>query len=134
MAEKKVVRGLVFSGLGQGRFFTQLDWFMQQCRDKLGFIPFPGTLNLKVDVEHVDTMRELRAKAEMEFVPPSSDFCPAKCLSVSIEGVQAAIIFPEAERFTEDVHSADVIEIIAPVHIKNALSVDDGDELSIVIE
>lgn len=134
MAGKRTVRGRVFSGLGQGRFFTELDWFKQQCRDKLGFIPFPGTLNLKVDAEYLDAVRELRAEADTEFPPPSSEFCPAKSVSVSIEGVPAAIIFPEAERFTEEVHSADVIEVIAPVNIKKALSIADGDELSIVIE
>ncbi len=134
MAEMKVVKGQVFSGLGQGGVFTQLDWFQQQCRDKLGFVPFPGTLNLKVNPEYLETMKELRCEAGIDFVPPSSDFCPAKGLPVSVGGVAAAIVIPEAESFTEDVHSADVIEIIAPVHIKKALSIEDGDELSIVIE
>ncbi len=134
MSEKMIIRGTVFSGLGQGGFFTQLDWVKQQFQHKLGFVPFPGTLNLKVDQESVDVVNKLRAREGIDIVPPSPDFCQAKSFPISIRGIGAAIVLPEAEHFTKDVHSSDVIEVIAPVNIKKTLSIQDGDQLTITIE
>ncbi len=34
-----------------GRSFTRLDWVRRQFRDKLGFDPYPGTLNLQIDAK-----------------------------------------------------------------------------------
>jgi CTP-dependent riboflavin kinase len=134
MSEKRTLQGVVFSGLGQGGFFTQLDWVKKQCQNKLGFSPFPGTLNLKVDKEYLDIIKELREREGVSIVPPAADFCPAKCIPISIGGIEGAIVIPHAEDFTEDLHPVDVVEIIAPVNIKKALSIDDGAQLSITIE
>jgi CTP-dependent riboflavin kinase len=136
MSEKKAkeIKGRVFSGLGKGAFFTQLDWVKKQCLEKLGFVPFAGTLNLKVYEEYLDLAQKMSAEAEIDVVPPSPDFCPAKALPISIGNIKAAIIVPYAEEFTDEVHSDDIIELIAPVEIKKALSIKDGDEVVINIE
>jgi CTP-dependent riboflavin kinase len=134
MRGDKVVKGRVFSGLGQGGYFTQLDWVKQQCQDKLGFTPYPGTLNLRVDSEHLDIIKQLGEQEGVAIIPPSADFCPAKGYRVSIGSIEAAIIAPDAEHYTDELHPSDVIEIIAPVNIKKALSIADGDELSLIIE
>ena len=136
MSDKRdsVIKGRVFSGLGQGAFFTQLEWVEQQCLEKLGFVPFAGTLNIRVSEGYLDLARQLRTEAEIDVVPPSPDFCPAKVIPISIDNIKAAIIVPHAEEFTDEVHSADIIEVIAPVEIKKALDIKDGDEVAITLE
>lgn len=131
MKESTVIKGKVFSGLGKGAFFTQLDWVRQQCLDKLGFIPFAGTLNLQVDQDYLALAERLRAEEGINVVPPTPEFCPAKAFPVSIGSIKAAIIIPDAGKFTDEVHSPDIIEVIAPVEIKKALSIKDGDEVAI---
>jgi phosphoglycolate phosphatase len=51
-------------------------------------------------------------------------------LPVSIQGIQAAIVIP-----AEDVrvHAKNVVEIIAPEMLKNALNVKDGDWVTVSI-
>ena len=136
MSDKRdrIIKGRVFSGLGQGAFFTQLDWVEQQCLEKLGFVPFAGTLNIRVSEGYLDLAQQLRTEAEIDVVPPSPDFCPAKVIPISIGNIKAAIIVPHAEEFTDEVHSADIIEVIAPVEIKKALDIKDGDEVAITLE
>ena len=136
MSEKRdrIIKGRVFSGLGEGAYFTQIDWVKQQCLEKLGFIPFAGTLNLHVNEDYLNLTQQARSAAEIDVVPPSPDFCPAKAIPVSIGNIKAAIIVPHAEEFTDDVHPADIIEVIAPVEVKKALDIKDGDELVITLE
>ena len=129
----KKIKGKIFSGLGQGMLFTQLDWVEKQCLDKLGFVPFPGTLNLKVE-EQLGIAEELREAEGIVLVPPTAEFCQAKCLPITIGVIRAAIVIPEAEHFTNEIHPQDVLEILAPVNIKETLSVQDGDELTLEVD
>ena len=134
MRRRVIIKGKIFSGLGQGGFFTQLDWVKQQCQEKLNFVPFPGTLNIKLDVQYLDAIKEMKEKEGVTLIPPTSDFCQALCYPVLIGSVRAAIVVPQAEHFTDEVHPQDVLEIIAPVNVKEALSVKDGDELTLQVE
>jgi riboflavin kinase len=43
-----VVKGKVVTGLGEGQYYISLDGYRKQFNQKLGFDPFPGTLNLKL--------------------------------------------------------------------------------------
>ena len=46
----KVV-GEVSSGLGEGRYYISRKSYIIQFQEKLGFIPFLGTLNIRVSQE-----------------------------------------------------------------------------------
>jgi len=45
---KIILKGRVFSGGGAGSLFVNLPWAKKQFKDKLGFDPYSGTLNLKL--------------------------------------------------------------------------------------
>jgi len=128
------IKGRIFSGLGKGAFFTQLDWVKQQCQEKLDFAPFPGTLNLKVTDEYLEVLRKLKGGEGIALVPPTAEYCQARCYPVFIGSVKAAIVIPHAENFTSEMHPQNVIEIIAPVNVKAELSIKDGDELTLEME
>jgi CTP-dependent riboflavin kinase len=129
-----VIKGRIFSGMGEGAFFTCLEWVNRQCQEKLNFIPFPGTLNLRVEDEYLDIVIKLKEKEGILLMSPTPEFCHAKCFPVFIGSVRGAIIVPQAEHFTNEVHPPEVIEIIAPVNIKETLSVKDEDEIIIEVE
>jgi CTP-dependent riboflavin kinase len=42
------LEGHLCSGLGEGAGFIALDWVEHQFHAKLGFAPYPGTLNLNL--------------------------------------------------------------------------------------
>lgn len=128
------IKGKLFSGLGQGAFFTQLDWVREQCQAKLKFLPSPGTLNLYVESQSLDTLKKLQEAEGISLIPPTPEFCQAKCFPALIGSVRGAIIVPQAEHFTDEVHPQEVIEIIAPANIKETLLAKDGDEIWVELE
>ena len=129
MNGKLTVTGKIVSGEKKGAFFTQLDWVQDQCQEKLGFKPFPGTLNLEIEEEKIPHIEALFKRSGIELVPPDSNFCAGQVYPVSIMGVAGAILAP-----AEDVriHGKNIIELIAPTSLKDAMDVGDGDEIMLV--
>lgn len=123
--------GRVVSGSRKASFFTQLDWVQEQCAKKLGFNPYPGTLNVELSPESVVHLRALEKEAKTEFVPPDPKYCVAKLLAVSLSSIAGAMIFP-----AEDVriHGKNIVEIMAPVSLKDALNIEDGDQVTFIVE
>jgi len=130
MTDQLKISGKIVGGAKQGAFFTGLDWVQKQCLKKLGFAPWPGTLNLLIPMDHVAVIEELKVKEGMELVSPDSNYCSGYVFPVSIEGISAAIVFP-----AEDVrvHHKNIIEIISPKMLKDTLDVKDGDQVNITI-
>ncbi len=123
-----VLHGIIQSGSGRGAYFTRLDWVVEQCRRKLGYEPFPGTLNVRViedDLPHVDAFVQ---QADAELVPDDPGFCSARIKTVTLNGVSAAVVLP-----SEDVriHEKRVMEILAPCNLKGSLGLNDGDLVTI---
>jgi CTP-dependent riboflavin kinase len=121
------IQGIVRSGRGEARGFTQLDWVRDQFRDKLGFDPFPGTLNLETtDRAAIDALRSVRSV----MIDPAPNFCAARCYRVRINGQMSAIwIVPEIEGYPTG-----QLELIAPVSLREALSLKDGTIVTVTIE
>lgn len=130
MIDPLKITGKIVSGAKQGAFFTGLDWVQKQCLKKLGFAPWPGTLNLEIPVDHVAVIEELKVKEGIELVSPDSNYCSGHVIPVSIEGLPAAVVIP-----AEDVrmHQKNIIEIISPKMLKDTLDVKDGDQVNITI-
>lgn len=122
------ITGRIVSGAGQGAFFTQLEWVKEQCLQKLGFAPWPGTLNLEIAVDRVDVIEELKEKGGIELISPDANFCSGYVLPISLEGIPAAIVIPADD---VRVHAKNIIEILAPERLKDALDVKDGDQVTI---
>ena len=130
MNDKLTVTGKIVSGEGKGALFTQLDWVQKQCQGKLGFRPFPGTLNIEIDDKKVPLIAALYQKEGLTLEPPDSNFCTGHLYPASIMGVTGAIIAPADD---VKVHGINIVELIAPISLKDALDVDDGDEILLVV-
>ena len=74
----KLITGALFSGLGDGAKFVKLDWVESQIEEKLGFRPFYGTINLRLDKASIDIVRKLKDNEGAKIIPPDPKFCIAK--------------------------------------------------------
>jgi len=131
MSKNQILKGRVVSGAKKAAFFTQLDWVLKQCSEKLGFKPFPGTLNIELLSENLPDVESIQKEKRIELVPPDPTFCIAQVLPISIEGIDAAVIIPEE---MVRMHGKNIIEVIAPVSLKDALNIDDGDTVILTIK
>lgn len=124
MAEMKI-RGRLVRGLGEAPGFTQLSWVIDQCRDKLGFVPFPGTVNLEVLPEDQALWEQLKATPGPVLQPPNPAFCDALCHAVVIDGrIKAATMTPHVEGYP-----ADKLELLAPAPVIETLGLTFGQEV-----
>jgi len=118
------ITGVIASGAGQGAYFTQVDWVVRQCAEKLGFIPFPGTLNVTIQEKDLPGLQRLLAAADISLVPTDPAFCGARVQPVTVRGIPCAVALPSEE---VRIHADTTIEILSPCHLKRTFGLRDGD-------
>ena len=124
------INAVVFSGLSEGAYYMGMEGYRKQFRSKLGFDPFPGTLNLRVRKEDLGARRELDSNAFIEiegFANKTRTYGAVKGYRAIINGeVQGAIIVPVRAHYGED-----VIEVISPEKLRTRFNLKDGDAVNI---
>ena len=118
--------GTITSGLGEGAVFISIDYYKDNIRNKLGFEPYPGTLNLEMGKGQQAQLRAITSIRIESFKKNGKAYGGASCYKIKINGIDAAIIVPD---LTE--HKESVIEIVAPINLKSKLKVGDGDKVKI---
>lgn len=123
------LRGIVVSGVGQSRLFTEIPWVKKQFIDRLGIDPHPGTFNIEViavDREKLNTVRESKGT---EITPEDKNFCTAKSFPVLVNGkVRGAAIIPLVSSYPQA-----QLEVISAESIKQSLSLKDGDRAEVEV-
>jgi riboflavin kinase len=125
---KKIkLSGKVFSGRGEGEKFLELPWVKQQVKEKLGFIPYHGTLNIMLSEESVKRRKLLEKAAFME-ICPAEGYCSGKIFKAFVCVLECAIVIPEVAGYPEN-----VLEIIAPANLREKLQLADGDKITVTV-
>ena len=125
--------GVIFSDLGQASSFMALDWVQELLNERLGYHPFPATLNIRPKgAEDAQVWRRVQSgRAGTSLTAASEGHCGAKLYRVEIylkagAKVGGAILLPEVADYPQD-----KIEIVAPVRLKDHFQVHDGDQLTV---
>ena len=124
-----LIKGIVESGLGEGSYYLSKRRYVEQIEEILGFTPYPGTLNIRLKHPEMTRYRSFLEKAFSinGFVSEGRTFGDVLAVRGSINGMECAIITPKRS------HYSDVVEIIAPVRLRDALHLEDGEEIEIKI-
>jgi riboflavin kinase len=118
------VHGVVTAGLGQGASFMGLPWVRDAVAARVGFVPYPGTLNVRLDPQMVEIWRQMKNGDGLMLETPASAPCGATLVPVTLDGLTSAVIVPDVSR-----HGDDLLELIAPVHLRGVLGLRDGDRV-----
>jgi riboflavin kinase len=127
------LEGTVFTGLGEGAYYISKEQYRKQFIEKLGFDPYPGTLNLKLTTDYdIKTRNELEAYPAIEiegFTSEDRTFGPVKCYPLIIENkAKGALISAMRSHY-----DASVLEIIAPVPLRKSLKLKDGHKVKVEV-
>jgi riboflavin kinase len=128
------LEGTVFTGLGEGAYYTTKEVYKQQFIEKLGFKPYPGTLNLKLTTEYDSkTRQELEAYPAIEiqgFKTEDRTFGAIKVYPAVIGNrIQGALISALRSHYDRS-----VVEIIAPVNLRKQLRLKDGQKVKVEVQ
>ena len=118
--------GTITSGLGKGAVFLSIDYYKDSIKEKLGFDPYPGTLNLEIGEGQQIQLKAISPIRIESFKKSGKAYGGASCYKIKIDGIDAAIIVPD---LTE--HEENMVEVVAPVNLKSKLKVEDGDKVKI---
>jgi len=124
---KIVFEGTVFSGTGNGKKFICLPWVKQQIEEKLGFSPYSGTLNIRLNKESAKK-KILLEKAEGIEVEPQVGYCPGVLFKACIGALECAVVVPKVPNYPSD-----VLEVIAPVCLRERLKLVDGSLVTVSV-
>jgi len=130
LTDKVYFTGMVVSGMGEGRYYTEQSGYVDQFKEKLSFVPFPGTLN--VEIEHIERnklrlLKNYNAIIIDEFKTKNRTFGGVRCFHARIDGIEGAIVLPLRS------HYSNILEFISPDYLRKKLNLKDGDEVKIVI-
>lgn len=128
-----ILEGEVFSGLGEGAYYVSKKIYRRQFIEKLGFDPYPGTLNLKLLSEQNMNLRDkldIYPGIEIEgFRNRDRSYGPVKCFHAVInDREKGAVVLAFRSHYGKD-----VIEVIAPNYLRNSLKLKDGDRVKVEI-
>ena len=123
--------GTVVSGIGEGKYYMSLPAYKEQFNTHLGFVPYPGTLNIRLSPASIPVRKKIDALNWVRIKGFSTDgrtFGDARCLPCRIDDISCGIVVPGRTHYPED-----IIEVIAPVALRRRLGVEDTDSVSVEV-
>lgn len=123
--------GEVASGLGEGRYYLSQPGYVVQFTERLGYTPYPGTLNVRVgpaERERLDAARHWKGRRIDGFQAAGRTFGGATCFEARLGDRRCHWIVPDRT------HHTDVAEFISADFLREKLAVKDGDKVSVEIE
>ena len=125
-----VIRGRVTTGIGEGQYYITQAGYSCQFKETLGFVPYKGTLNLKLVGRELAKLEMLKSSGGIKVEGFESDgrtFGEVRCFPAEIgdgdgsKKVSGAVIVPMRS------HHSNIVEIISKEFLRDALKLADGD-------
>lgn len=125
--------GTVVSGRGEGSFYMTRKEYLKQFQSKIGYIPFPGTLNIKIDskfssnlLEDIEIFEGYKIKG---FSNEKRSFGWIKCFDAKLDNsISCHVIQLEKTH-----HDLSVIELISKHNIRMSSNLLDGSIVNVTI-
>jgi riboflavin kinase len=124
------LRGIIVDGSGEGKYYMSQDGYVRQFASKLGFQPFPGTLNVRLEGSYLHIKKMLEGMRGMEiegFRTEERTFGAVKCFHAKVKGIEAALVMPFRT------HHDEVVEVVAPVNLRESLGLREGDKIKVEV-
>jgi riboflavin kinase len=127
------LKGTLVSGMGEGAYYMSLKGYTKQFKSKIGYIPFPGTLNVRLDKkihqEAIKQFENLNGITIESFSDGKRTYGWVKCFHAKInQSIACELIILERTH-----HDNSIIELISDVCIKKSGKLKNGSQVTITI-
>ena len=127
------LKGTLVSGMGEGAYYMGLKGYTKQFISKIGYVPFPGTLNVRLDkkihqesIKQFETLDGVKIKS---FSDGKRTYGWVKCFPAKLNNsVNCQLIILERTH-----HDDSVIELISKTCLRKNAKLKDGSKVSIKI-
>ena len=128
------LNGSVISGLGEGAYYMSLNGYTKQFKVKIGYIPFPGTLNVKLNQLQATQIIQQLDDLDSVIIDPFSDgkrtYGWVKCFHATLNGS----IKCELIRLERTHHDNSVIELVSKDNLRKNARLKTGSKVTIKID
>lgn len=127
------LKGTLVSGMGEGAYYMSLKGYTKQFMSKIGCVPFPGTLNVKLDKkmyqEAIKQFESLDGIMIKGFSDGKRTYGWVKCFPAKLDqSINCQLIILERTH-----HDESIIELISEVCIRKSGKLEDGSKVTIKV-
>ncbi len=127
-----ILKGKLVSGMGEGAYYMSLKGYTKQFKSKIGYVPFPGTLNVKLEQkEYVEIIKQFDALDGIKingFSDGKRTYGWVKCFNGKINSVSCQLV-----RLERTHHESSVIELISKYNIRQNAKLSNDSKVTIKI-
>ena len=132
--EEFTIKGTLFTGFGEGRYYVNQKGYLAQFVEKFGFKPYSGTLNLRLQSQ-LDIRILKRLKSGLfpsihisGFKNGNRTFGPVQGYLAKIDEYKSALLLIKRTHYGED-----IVELISEVNLREKLGLKDGDLVTVTV-
>ena len=127
------LNGSVISGLGEGAYYMSLKGYTKQFKAKIGYVPFPGTLNIKLNqlqaTQIIQQLDEIDNMTLDPFFDGKRTYGWVKCFHVTLnDSIKCELI-----RLERTHHDNSVIELISKNNLRKIARLKTGSKITVKI-
>ena len=128
-----LLKGTLVSGMGEGAYYMSLKGYTKQFKSKIGYVPFPGTFNVKLGKkEYTETIRQFEGMEGMHidgYSDGKRTYGWVKCFKAKLNSSFDC----ELIRLERTHHDTSTIELIAKNNLRKTAKLSDGSKITITI-
>ena len=128
MHSRNEFEGIIVRGIGEGAYFMSMQHYQKEIRRKLGFKAYPGTLNLKVKKAEIEAIKKNNPIRISGCKSGNKTFGGASCYKSKVKDISGSIIIPDLTKHK------DIVEFIAPIHLKSELKLKDRQKIRVELQ
>jgi len=129
-----LLKGTVVSGMGEGAYYMSLKGYTKQFKSKIGYVPFPGTFNIKLGKkEYTETIKQFEIMDGIHIEGYSDGkrtYGWVKCFRAKLNSSFDC----ELIRLERTHHDTSTIELISKNNLRKAAKLSDGNKVTITIQ
>ncbi len=128
-----LLKGNLVSGLGEGAYYMSLEGYSKQFKTKIGYIPFPGTFNVKLGkkeyTEAISQFEEMEGIHIDGYSDGKRTYGWVKCFKAKLNST----IDCQLIRLERSNHDTSIIELISKNSLRKTAKLSDNSKVTITI-